>query len=219
MKETLVFSEADVSPAFAWLPLRPNHLYLLLWITMLFLMSLFGIPSWCCIKLCACMFVCFPQEFSCKLATVNGELNHSQNWLLNSLNRRKKWPLQRIDCYKNIPHGSQRMTYKNWWPRGKEIIKSISQVKKHKPDPFLNLSKIITSLLIYLPYLICYRHLAVNIISSLSVIYCGSLHENTKVSSEERRWSYPQQLHVLYSVHFSCFKLEQVQNLLEMTEL
>ena len=196
MKETLVFSEADVSPAFAWLPLRPNHLYLLLWITMLFLMSLFGIPSWCCIKLCACMFVCFPQEFSCKLATVNGELNHSQNWLLNSLNRRKKWPLQ-----------------------GKEIIKSISQVQKHKPGPFLHLSKIITSLLIYLPYLICYRHLEVNIISSLSVIYCGSLHENTKVSSEERRWSYPQQLHVLYSVHFSCFKLEQVQNLLEMTEL
>lgn len=35
------------------------------------------------------LFVCFLQEFSCKLATVNGELNHSQTWLSNSPKREK----------------------------------------------------------------------------------------------------------------------------------
>lgn len=67
------------SPVFA----NPNP-------NVLLLMALFGVPDWCCIELWACLFVCFLQEFPCKLARVNGELNHSQTWLSNSPNRKKK---------------------------------------------------------------------------------------------------------------------------------
>lgn len=104
-------------------------------------MALFGIPSWCCIKLCACMFVCFPEEFSCKLATVNGELNRSQNWLSNSLKKRKNDLCRELTVTKIYPMGHREWLMRTGGQGGKKLLKVFHKWQSTDQSLFLTFQK------------------------------------------------------------------------------